>query len=314
MPPRVELLDPRTIEVGSRTRKVLGSTTGLAASIARYGLLHPVVVDADHRLIAGQRRLVAWQKVHGCEPIPASVIAADDPLGAEVDENVCRLDLRPRERLAVADHMQALAKANPERFGKPPKGEGPAWLAAKAVGWSRPTLTKARIVHDVAQGKTPGAVMDQNDRYLFDEETVPDLKKRAQGVQEELQSHGHVNRAYQELREAAERIQARKMKAPEDPSPTYGIKQREAALMPGDNEVWEFKKVVERWYVVASINPESLAIAVQANPAASIILKEAQAMEQWFNAFFAAVSRGNPAVPEPAPSAKAPSATEEVPT
>ena len=47
------------IKVSSRYRKDLGDLAGLAASVKELGLLHPVVVRSDRRLIAGERRLQA---------------------------------------------------------------------------------------------------------------------------------------------------------------------------------------------------------------------------------------------------------------
>src|ERR1700732_940266 len=47
------------IQVGFRYRRELGDVRALADSIAEAGLLHPIVVTPEGRLIAGQRRLEA---------------------------------------------------------------------------------------------------------------------------------------------------------------------------------------------------------------------------------------------------------------
>jgi ParB family chromosome partitioning protein len=57
-----------SIKIGSRHRRDLGDIAGLAESIADIGLLHPITVDEDGRLLAGVRRLVAckrlgWNKI-----------------------------------------------------------------------------------------------------------------------------------------------------------------------------------------------------------------------------------------------------------
>ena len=44
------------IVVGNRHRRELGDIDGLAASIRELGLLHPIVVTPERRLIAGVRR------------------------------------------------------------------------------------------------------------------------------------------------------------------------------------------------------------------------------------------------------------------
>ena len=43
------------IKVGKRHRKNLGDLTSLAASIKELGLLHPIVVRPDGKLIAGEK-------------------------------------------------------------------------------------------------------------------------------------------------------------------------------------------------------------------------------------------------------------------
>lgn len=47
------------VEVGRRCREDYGDIEGLALSIQRFGLLHPIVVDENLRLLAGERRLRA---------------------------------------------------------------------------------------------------------------------------------------------------------------------------------------------------------------------------------------------------------------
>lgn len=48
-----------TIIIGDGRREDLGDVAGLAASIQEHGLLQPVVIDAENRLVAGMRRLAA---------------------------------------------------------------------------------------------------------------------------------------------------------------------------------------------------------------------------------------------------------------
>ena len=51
------------IIVGDRTRRDLGDIAGLATSIAEIGLLNPITVDENGRLLAGgARRLAAWKR------------------------------------------------------------------------------------------------------------------------------------------------------------------------------------------------------------------------------------------------------------
>ena len=51
------------IKVGQRIRKDMGDLAGLAESIEDLGLLNPVTVDEDGRLLAGARRLAACKRL-----------------------------------------------------------------------------------------------------------------------------------------------------------------------------------------------------------------------------------------------------------
>ena len=54
-------------------RHDLGDLQGLAKSIREFGLLRPVLITPDDRLIAGRRRLEAC-KLLGWETIPVNVV------------------------------------------------------------------------------------------------------------------------------------------------------------------------------------------------------------------------------------------------
>jgi len=77
------------IFVGDRFRKDLGDLTSLIQSIREVGLLHPIVVSEKAELIAGYRRLRAFQ-VMGLLDIPVTVINLKDLRKGEVQENQIR--------------------------------------------------------------------------------------------------------------------------------------------------------------------------------------------------------------------------------
>jgi len=158
------------IKIGSRYRKKLGNLDSLKASISELGLLHPVVVDESNRLVAGVRRIEAC-KALGLTDIPATVVNISDMLKAEQDENVCRADFLPTERVAIVDAlMKREAKAAKERqkeHGKTAPGKKhlgknslsdheankSANRAAAAVGWSGKTYLKAKEVKESGDKK-----------------------------------------------------------------------------------------------------------------------------------------------------------------
>jgi ParB/Sulfiredoxin domain len=61
------------ISVGKRYRNDLGDVKALAESIEDIGLLHPITVDEENRLLAGARRLAACKRL-GWKTIPVKVI------------------------------------------------------------------------------------------------------------------------------------------------------------------------------------------------------------------------------------------------
>ena len=79
----------KRIQVGRRFRKALGDLRALAGSIEAVGLLHPVVVTPQGRLIAGRRRLEAV-KLLGWRTIQVHVVDLENVIEGELAENVHR--------------------------------------------------------------------------------------------------------------------------------------------------------------------------------------------------------------------------------
>ena len=61
-----------SIRIGERQRRDMGDIDGLAESIEDIGLLHPITVDEQGRLLAGVRRLAACKRL-GWKDIPVNV-------------------------------------------------------------------------------------------------------------------------------------------------------------------------------------------------------------------------------------------------
>src|SRR5690348_356793 len=95
----------KAIRIGKRHRRQIGDVRSLAASIARVGLLHPVVVDSTGRLVAGARRLAAVRSL-GWRDVPVRIIRnlsdAAAALRAERDENTERKAFLPSELVSIA--------------------------------------------------------------------------------------------------------------------------------------------------------------------------------------------------------------------
>lgn len=83
------------VKVGERLRTDFGDIPGLATSIQRYGLLHPIVIDEKNNLIAGERRLKAHIKL-GKKEIEYkrfSELSEVDKKEIELEENIQRKQL-----------------------------------------------------------------------------------------------------------------------------------------------------------------------------------------------------------------------------
>ncbi len=61
------------IKIGKRQRKYIGDITPLKKSLKEIGLINPIIVSEDLRLISGYRRLLAAKEL-GWKTIPARII------------------------------------------------------------------------------------------------------------------------------------------------------------------------------------------------------------------------------------------------
>jgi hypothetical protein len=107
------MVEIASVKVADRHRIELGDVSELAASIAMDGLMHPVVITADRRLIAGHRRIEACKSL-GWTDIPATVIEqvtdAAQLLRMERDENTCRKDMTPSEKISLGRALEELER------------------------------------------------------------------------------------------------------------------------------------------------------------------------------------------------------------
>lgn len=171
-------VDIAEIVVEKRARVSNGSLETLERSIDSLGVLHPIGITPDKKLIFGGRRLQACKNL-GLETIPARVfdINADDPVMAlrmERAENESRIDLTPSEKVDIAWRIEQVMEGRqgqrndlllklglpedeseselPQIFGevKVNKTEKHSrevsTVAAQAVGMNRETYRQAKAV------------------------------------------------------------------------------------------------------------------------------------------------------------------------
>lgn len=151
------------IRVEDRARREYDGIDSLAASIQSLGLLHPIVVTRDLRLIAGGRRLHAV-KALGWDTVPVtyadSISEVAEFLQAESDENAERMPLKPTEAADLARKIEEvlapLARERMEAGGNLPQGRAPKTrdVAAKAAGRSATSIRKVRVVQEVVESES----------------------------------------------------------------------------------------------------------------------------------------------------------------
>lgn len=146
------------IKFGKRHRKDMGDLVALARSINEKGLLHPVVIDHENKLIAGERRIRAWQlSIFRAEPIPVHVVPLSDIVGGEWAENDPQLRKNFTYSEVVAIKQVIEAKLKPAALqrkaeagrNKKKRDDEPLRAADRAAaftGKSRRTIEKAEKI------------------------------------------------------------------------------------------------------------------------------------------------------------------------
>lgn len=223
MMPKSQLVSIDSIDRSGRYRKDIGELFSLVKSIEKIGLLHPIVITKDKKLVAGDRRIAAYERL-GRTEIEAIIVDGFDEatllLRAEQDENTCRKDFTPSEAAAMGMALEPLAKAKAKerqldgasRGGKVSRGvkvpenlrnlngqETREQIGA-AVGMSGPTYQRAKAVVVAAKEdpETFGPIAEEMDRtgsVLGAFNKVVEIKKsgtRSEPVPTEKPSNGRT--------------------------------------------------------------------------------------------------------------------------
>lgn len=226
------------IVVGDRYRKDLGDLGPLKASIAELGLLHPVVIDGDRRLLVGGRRLEACKQL-GMLTIPAVTAASLSELRqrvmAEKDENVCREPFKPSEMVALGKVIEEFHKPIAEKAIKDGGGEK-GGRPTKNPGGSSPRVFKPR--DESKRTSSAAAAACGVDRRTYEKakavtQAAAESPKKFGPLVEQMDRTGKVNKAYSELRKAEKK--AEREKAKKKVEATTGVKADERCSL---GDVW----------------------------------------------------------------------------
>lgn len=126
------------IKVDKRFRSEFGDMDGLAVSIQKYGLFHPICITKDFRLIAGERRLKAHQML-GMKEIEVKFFADLNELDRkeiELEENIARKMFTWQEDVIAKFAINQLKR---KKYGAAVKGHD-------SEGWSQKNTAEALSV------------------------------------------------------------------------------------------------------------------------------------------------------------------------
>lgn len=135
------LLSEIVVDREGRQRRELTNIEELAASIRERGLLHPIVVDKNNVLIAGERRLTAV-KLLGWTSISVHYLEDLSPYERkliELEENIIRVDLPWQDYVRSVAELHQLHSEN-----------DPNWTAsstAEAINMSPGHVSNVLLVH-----------------------------------------------------------------------------------------------------------------------------------------------------------------------
>jgi protein gp37 len=154
----------QSITVGERHRKQMGDLNALADSIHEHGLLQPIGITKDRRLVFGERRLRACRDILQWDEIPARIVDVASIVEGEYAENQVRKDFTPSERVAIGKAIEELIG---NRSGRPSDGEKVA---------NSPPLEQGAKTRDIAAKAAGfGGATTYRDAKKVIEEGVPEL-------------------------------------------------------------------------------------------------------------------------------------------
>lgn len=175
------------IKVGERYRKDFGDLEALSKSIDELGLLQPIGIDSNYRLVFGERRLRACQLL-GKETIQARTVHISSLLKGELAENEFRKDFTPSERVAIGEAIEGelgnrvgINQYSDEGVENFPHPEGKTRdIAAKASGFGNgKTYEQAKQVVNEAAPELVQA-MDEGKASVSAANTLLKLSKEEQ--------------------------------------------------------------------------------------------------------------------------------------
>ena len=206
---RIVEVEIGSIQVGERNRKDLGDIEGLAQNIEEIGLLQPIGITPDHRLIFGERRLRAYELLER-KTIPVRIIDLNVLLG-QFSENFHRKDYTPSEKVAIVEAMRTYKHGGDRRSDQVRQEDDAVTVdqAAKQVGlggkdsYARAKAVVEQGVPELVEAMDSGRLSLSAAATLAEAEAdeqkdclakrLDEQKWTANGVKRALQKVRHVN-------------------------------------------------------------------------------------------------------------------------
>lgn len=124
----------------------------LAQSIEETGLLQPIGITEDNKLVFGERRLLACRDILGWQTIPARIVPVDSILLGQIAENTFRKNYTISERVAIVDALKGYKHGGDRKSDQGSSGDLDSCLtvdqAAKKVGFGKASYYRAKDIID----------------------------------------------------------------------------------------------------------------------------------------------------------------------
>jgi hypothetical protein len=109
-----ELIRIKDIEISNHFRKDVGDVSDLAFSTKNNGLIHPISVTKNDKLVAGRRRIETFKKL-GLEEIPVTITDIAIKEDGDKTKRCIKIAKKRLESVnAVSERLKELAKLQPD--------------------------------------------------------------------------------------------------------------------------------------------------------------------------------------------------------
>lgn len=212
------LIDINKIVVGDRIRKDFGDIEGLADSIKKLGLLNPLTINREYKLLAGERRLRACKSL-GMTHVEVNMVDTEDEeqdLEVEMSENNKRLNFTGselaegiRRQMAIEQEKARQRMLAGKPLGNVSQGFGRASdLAGAAFGISGKQAEKVVYVDDHRDLLDPADFADWDEGKLSTNKAFQKVKAaQKQAEQERNEAYEDLEDAYRAKRELEEELE-----------------------------------------------------------------------------------------------------------